>query len=110
MRPSRSPAASRDRLALVGLELGAHAGERLDRVLLHRRVDLVRAVLRALEEPRQTAYGPPAHVQAVERALDVLERRLRFLPRDPVGRKGLLHAAVGIDNGRARVALGIEIL
>src|SRR6476659_2810541 len=108
-RARRRPRSTRD-VSDCDLELGAEPGERVDRVLLHPEVDLVRAEAGTLEEARQPANRVRAHLDEVEDAREVLDRRLESLARHAPRGEGLLHPRVGADDRLSRIRLAAEVV
>ena len=82
-----------------------------DRVLLHRRVDLVAAELRPLEQRRQPADRVAARGEAEQDAAQVLDRRLALPSLEAVPRASTaFHPRVRGDHGATRVGLGLEVV
>src|SRR6266581_1615546 len=95
-RASRPGGARRSRYGLLDRagQLVPHGDERVDRLVPHFRLRLMLAELCPLEERREATDGIGARLETLERALDVLERRLGGMARKPCATECALHPRV----------------
>ena len=91
-------------------ELVAHRDERVHGVVPHRRLRLMVAEPSPFEEIGEPADGLGARVEGEEGTLDVLERRLGGVPRNPGCGEGGLHPGVGGDDRAAQVGIGPQVV
>ena len=110
MTKNRTIRSSRCRLTRSPREVVADLAQRADRVLLHRRVDLVSAELRLLEQSRQPLDRVGAGGQPEQDAPQILERRLARQPAQAVPAEHAFHPRVRRDHGPPRVRLGLEVV
>ena len=116
-RPSPPQPAMPNRLARLTpgassrvAQLVAHGHERVDRLVSHRRLRLMVAEPSPFEEIGEPPDGSCARVEGEQGPLDVLERCLRGLPREPGGGEGGLHPRVGGDDRAAQVRVGPQVV
>ena len=93
-----------------GSQLVTYLLEGLDRLLLHRRVDVVVRELSLREQARQARDGVGVGCEVAKHPAEVLVRRLGRVSRNAARRKNALHTSVRRDDRASWIRLGAEVV